>query len=590
MLRIRSNGEQFAVKQLVLSAVAVVALAACSEVASDAPTSSASSDDGSSGSTSTSSSGNLQTVAAPLVQEDASRFLVQASFGPTEREIDRVMRDGYSEWIRDQIRATPTLHLTKLNAIVAAGDEIERSSASDSFWENAVEGDDQLRQRMTFALSQILVVSDGPGSNLSDRPLAMAYYMDILTRNAFGNYRDLIEEVTYSPAMAVYLTYLRNQKANPNNGRVPDENYAREILQLFTIGLVELQPDGTIAPGAQETFENEDIVGLAKVFTGLSLKGGFRRDNPPDAYNSRLEVYPEHHSTDAKSFLGLTIPENTDAATSISMALDQIFAHPNVAPFVSRQLIQRFVTSNPTSAYVGRVSAAFEAGSFVMPDGEVVGEGRRGDLAATISAVLLDPEARQPAGVVADDFGKVREPVLRLTHWARAFDVVTADAGEERYLQNTSGPDRLSQHPFRSPSVFNFYRPGYVAPSTQTGAAGLNAPELQIVNESSAIGYVNTMSRFVRDDSPNRGNNVSGDAFSPNYLDELDLAEDPEALTNRLDLLLTYGRMSAETRSRIIGVLQEMPIRDDRVEEDRERRIHTAVLMAVTAPEYLVQQ
>ena len=533
------------------------------------------------------------TVTASLTEDEASRFLTQASFGPTQEEIDGLVGEDPSSWISEQLDAPASFFSPRVVAQEITTGEVERDAATLLFWENAAGGEDQLRQRMVFALSQILVVSDGPGSDLTNQQLALSHYMDILSQNAFGNYRDILEQITYSPAMSIYLTYLRNRPADPNSGRVPDENYARELMQLFTIGLVELGPDGQPAPGNVETYDNDDIIGLAKVFTGLGLKGGFRRqDADDDALYSDLVAYPEEHSTDEKSFLGFTIPANTGPEQSIDMALDHIFAHPNVGPFVSRQLIQRFVTSAPSGAYVQRVAAAFDAGSFTMANGETVGDGRRGDLSATIAAILLDPEARQDPASAPADFGKVREPVLRFLHWARAFDIRTAVAREERLLRNTSGSDRFGQHPFRAPSVFNFYRPFYVAPNTESGDANLTTPELQIVNESTTVGFINTMSSFVRDATPNM-NNGSGDAFSPDYSDELALADNPQALIDRLDMLLTNGQLSQETRDRITTVINEIPIRTDdpdREAADRTTRVHNAVLMVVTSTDFLVQR
>lgn len=526
----------------------------------------------------------------PITSKQAARFLAQSTFGGTAGEISSLQNKNISQWMIDQLALPPTLHLNPLRAKAAVGLEIAGHEASDSFWEASVTAPDQLRQRMAYALSQILVTSTAGGSDLRDEPLTMAHYMDILTKEAFGNYRDLLEEVTYSPAMAVYLTYLRNEKADPDEGRVPDENYARELMQLFTIGLVPLNRDGTPQSGSPETYDNEDVIGLAKVFTGLSVKGGFRKNQADDdGMFSRLVAYPRFHSTDEKVFLNTTIPAGTGPERSINIALDALFNHENMAPFISRQLIQRFITSNPTPAYVGRVASAFEAGSYKLPDGRSVGEGRRGDLSATLAAVLLDTQARQDPSTTPQTFGKVREPVLRFVHWARAFEVKTAKAGEEWLLRDTSPSNRLAQHPFRSPSVFNFYRPGYVANGTKTGDADLTAPELQIVNESSIIGYTNFMSSYVRDDTSNV-NGASGDAFSPDYSDELLLADQPSQLVDHLDGLLTHGEMAPETKQRIIDALNEMPIRDGgNSAKDKERRVHMAVQMSVSSPEFSIQ-
>ncbi|MEM9421335.1 MAG: DUF1800 domain-containing protein [Pseudomonadota bacterium] len=520
---------------------------------------------------------------------EAARFLVQASFGPTPGDIEFVKNLSYSGWIESQLAMPPTEYLSPLVLETFVGNDIPNENHRFVFWESAVVAPDQLRQRMVYALSQILVVSDRD-QGLGGKPLVLAQYQDILTRHAFGNYRDLLDDVTYSPAMAQYLTYLRNRKADMDLGRVPDENYAREIMQLFTIGLVELDMDGTPSAGNVETYDNEDVKGLAKVFTGLSYQSDEFFHAEDEAEHLPLMSFNEEHSQEEKTFLGLTIPAGTDADTSISMALDHLFAHPNLAPFLSRQLIQRFVTSNPSPDYVRRVAETFERGVYQLPSGREIGESRRGDLAATLCAILLDPEARQDPLSAPNDFGKVREPVLRFAHWARAFRVASADATKERALRDTTGTANLNQQPFRSPSVFNFYRPGYVAPSSATGEAGLTAPELQIVSEASHVGYVNFMSRFIRDDTP-EFEGATGDEFKPNYTEEVALAHDPRTLLDRLDTLLTYGLLTEEVRNRITGVLNEIPIREGEDEEDdRKTRVHLAILMVTTSPEYLTQR
>lgn len=525
----------------------------------------------------------------------ASQFLTLASFGPTHTEIENLVYSDPSAWYRGQLNRTPTLHLSGLLASGAENFVGDDRASRDSFWNVAASSDDQLRQRMAYALSQILVVSESGSSPLSGLPLTMGHYMDILTRNALGNYRDLLDEVTYSPAMAVYLTYLRNRKGNMNTGRVPDENYAREIMQLFTIGLVELNLDGSVRLDGNgqpiETYDNTDITGLARVFTGLSLDAPdfWSGWEPVPSQYARLRMFDSQHSELEKRFLDTVIPPGTDGTTSINMALDALFNHPNMAPFLGRQLIQRFTTSNPSPAYIGRVSNAFERGLFTLPDGTTVGEGRRGDLAATLAAVLFDPEASIPEGQQSDGHGKVREPLIRFLHWARAFNVNGSNAANELALRDTSNPSLLGQHAYAAPSVFNFYRPGYVAPGSETGAAGLVAPELQILSETSAIGYANFMGWFVRDDAPG-SDRSNGQGWNPDYSNEIPLANDPAALMDRLDLILTQGRLRQDTRDRIINVVNRISLSDGVESEQRRHRVHTAVLMIVTSPEYIVQR
>ncbi|MEM7741029.1 MAG: DUF1800 family protein, partial [Pseudomonadota bacterium] len=437
-----------------------------------------------------------------------SRFLTQATFGPTKDDVSNFTGTDPSAWFVAELAKPASLNLEVVQDYAERfeplADDItptQLGGTTFSFWRNAITADDQLRQRMAFALSQILVVSNISGDVLADIPEAIGYYQDVLTRNALGNYRDLLEEVTYSPAMAEYLTYLGNRRADPSTGRVPDENYAREILQLMSVGVLDINQDGTLKLDADgepiEIYDNTDITGLAKVFTGLFF-GGLTEVNDDFDFTqqdwaSPLAMYDGIHSTEAKSFLGTTIPANTDGVTSIDMALDHIIAQPQVGPFIGRQLIQRFTTSNPDPDYISRVANAFDNGAYTLPDGTVVGDGRKGDLSATIAAILFDPDASMETALADTQFGKIREPILRFSHWARAFD---ADANNPEYnltLYATEPTASLSQHPFRARSVFNFYRPGYIAPGTQSGALGLTVPELQIVNASSTPGYINFM-------------------------------------------------------------------------------------------------
>ncbi|MEM8771738.1 MAG: DUF1800 family protein [Pseudomonadota bacterium] len=515
-------------------------------------------------------------------------FLTRAGFGaPMESIMSQTGREA-TDWLREEFEKPATVYLPETLATYDP-DTTSFQNHQMLFWNAALDGDDELRQRMVFALSQLFVVSNTGGT---DQVLPLAYFMDVLSENAFGNYRDLMEEVTYSFSMARYLTYFRNRKGNPNTGRTPDENYARELLQLFTIGLVELNPDGTprLDAGGNtiETYTNEDIVGLARVFTGFTLKGPSFWDGDPDGQYSRLVTYPEQHSTLEKSFLGLTIPENTGPEASVEMALDHIFNHPNLAPFISRQLIQRFTASSPSPAYVERVANAFETGAFAAANGEVFGSGQRGDLTATLAAILLDESLFDGSAIGSPMSGKVREPVLRFAHWARAFDLDNVIAQNERWFRNVAGNNnRLGQYPFNSPSVFNFYRPGYIAPGTQTGELGLTAPEFQIITQSSLIRTTNFLMRHVMDDTPRWDDAIV--SFTPDYTDEIALAEDPAALAEHLSLLLTSGFMSDASKDRIVAVLNEIPIRTDNVEEDRLTRVHVAVLMALSTPAANIQ-
>ncbi len=551
------------------------------------------------------------TVTDNAFQSEAStsHFLTQATFGPTPEDIDRLTGTSGSQWIIDEFAKPATLNLPWVIDFISLStsrtvegyiNDRGAEAPTYSFWINSIEADDQLRQRMAFALSQIIVVSHHETASATyNRPRAVAYYQDILTRNAFGNYRDLLEEITYSPAMGLYLTYYQNQKEDPATNRMPDENYAREIMQLFTIGVHELNHDGTPKTDANgdfiPLFDNEDVTGLAKVFTGLSLDSpGFYDPLPDYPENLRsipMKVFPDYHSESEKSFLGTTIPAGTSGEESIDIALDTLFEHPNMGPFLSRQMIQRFVTSDPAPGYVDRVATAFENGRFTLPDGRTVGDGRRGSLEAMIAAILMDPEARTASSRDSVTFGKVREPALRFTHWARAFNASEITPQNSFDPWNGAVGDPLGQEPYESPSVFNFYRPGYVAPGSDSGAAGMTVPELQITNSSTIVGYANFMSHFIFGENAS-GNDLHRSSFLPDYSDERPLASNPDALIDHLDLLLTHGNLSAETRDTVRQTLEAIPMTNENVfdYDGPGRRVGTAILMIMTSPEYLVQR
>ncbi len=489
--------------------------------------------------------------------------------------------------------------------LAATGGSVGSGQVYESFWQQAVSGPDALRQRMAYALSQIFVVSM-TDTTVAQYPRGVASWLDLLGTHAFGTYRELLEAVTLHPMMGLYLSHLRNQKEDAASGRVPDENYAREVLQLFSIGLYQLEPDGRVRTGADgqplEAYTDADIRGLARVFTGFSWYAG---PNPGDRTRSRffggnanadrdwqpMQAYPEFHSTSEKRFLGAVVAAQgtADPQASLKVALDTIAAHPNVGPFIGRQLIQRLVKSNPSPAYVGRVAAAFADN----------GSGVRGDLKAVIRAVLLDPEARAVTAGDATE-GKLREPVLRLAHFLRAFDA-TSRSGRFSGIDNTDDPaSRLGQTPLRSPSVFNFYRPGYVPPNTALAAQGLVAPEMQIAHEVSAAGYLNYLQGWVRLD-PNSTRDVR-----QNYTREMALADQPSAtnpadLVERMNLLLMSGRMPERLRTALLagvaGRAMPVPTRDAAgnvtnqaaIDTARRDRVAIAVMLTMASPEYLGQ-
>lgn len=546
----------------------------------------------------------------------ASRFLTQATFGPAPAELTRVRDLGFSGWLDDQFTRTPNLHLPIVQTWqTEVGDGTSTPAATtdhrlEAFWRQAMRTDadsDPLRQRTAFALSQIFVISDRMESLAADQRGMTSYY-DMLLENAFGNYRTLLEAVTRHPWMGLYLSAMRNRKANVAANRFPDENYAREVMQLFAIGLWRLNPDGThllsdgtdldpdgaVVPAGQSipTYGQSQIAVLARVFTGLSYGTRFTTATnlaeitTTTFYDSNnvpwrpMRMFDSEHDVAAKTlaFPGLAplvLPArtasnpNTGAAgnADLTATLDHLANHPNVGPFIGRLLIQRLVTSNPSPAYIGRVSAVFADN----------GSGVRGDLKAVIKAILLDSEARDPARLDVATHGLVREPYTRYVAFARAFGAAPADpvsaGGRFRGFGSLDGD--FIQRPLSAPSVFNFYSPDYRPPGAARDS-NLVSPELQITNSVTAISAPNRFSSAFA--ATSTAANVT--QFNPSTVandsatttvdestwntraDEaawLPLATgDPDALVAALDRALCYGRMSPATFRAVTRALRRL--------------------------------
>ena len=541
-------------------------------------------------------------IAKPATDGEAARFILKASLAATEPEIADIRSIGYVAWLDKQmdipISQTGVAWLSSRGYDQVTADEFyQRDSLADYMaWNQLITSPDPVRKRLAYALSQFFVVSTN-GIEITWRSNAMAAYWDVLNRHALGNFRQLLEDVTLNPAMGVYLSTLDNKKEDTRTGRVPDENYAREVMQLFTIGLNELNNDGTKKVGATgqpiETYTNSDVSNLARVFTGYSYDYSNLVRTPSVRVPSTLVAPVEsvirpmtsdttkwsrpqtssEHSMLEKTFLSTTIPANTDAPTSMKLALDALFNHPNVGPFFSKQMIQRLVTSNPSAGYVDRVAKIFNNN----------GSGVRGDLRAVFKAILLDDEATNAAGLTSPTFGKVREPVLRFTQWARNFGA-TSRSGNW-IIANLSNPaTSLGQSPLRAPSVFNFYRPGYVPANTAIATNALVAPEFQIVTEVSVAGYINFMASAI-----GSVNGVNNDVKAT-YTNELAIVTDTSALLNRLSLLLSGNQLTDTTKATIKAALDATTITNTSALADKERRVYLATLLVFASPDYLVQK
>jgi len=551
------------------------------------------------------------TPPAPVVSlQDASRFLDQATFGATDADIRHLSLIGYQAWLSEQFNITqvpqePAVEQALiLNNPACAANDLKCNAAlytqnyqnsilvQNAFWQQSLASSDQLRQRMQYTLSELFVISGVTTPAVGYMPRGEASYYDMLGADAFGNFRQLLQDVTLSPMMGQYLSMLGNDKGNANTD--PDENYAREVMQLFTIGLYQLNDDGTQKLDGSgnpiPTFSNTDVMGLAKVFTGFGWNvPGNTSDTAwyncciyeGPGYGEELlpmQVYPGHHSTAEKDFLGVTIPASAspDASGDLKTALDTLFNHPNVPAFISKQLIQHLVTSNPSPAYVGRVAAVFKDN----------GSGVRGDMKAVITAILLDPEARDTAGDADNpQYGKVREALLRYTEWARAFTAQSRTGSY--YLGSTEDPIwGLGQMTMRSPTVFNWFAPGYVPPGTSIAQAGLVAPEMEMTNVTTVVGYLNYMQYSIgatTSDGP--------DVFS-SYGAELNLANSPDQLVDRVNLLLMAGAMDSTLRSQIIGAVSAIPVPTGdaaAVNAALTARVQTAIYLTMASPSYASQ-
>lgn len=520
-------------------------------------------------------------LSSEVVESDAeaARFLTQATFGPTRADIDRLKALGIDAWITEQM-SKPVSYLSadtvaEWEAVPEGGRGNDNARPgfhhrNSAWFKDVINGEDQLRQRVAFALSQIFVISIENAQLLQWENGVTSFY-DLLMEHAFGNFRSLLEGVTLRPSMGIYLSHLRNAKADPATGALPDENYAREVMQLFTIGLNELQPDGTLKLDDRglpiATYTNETIQEMAKVFTGWTFASAnpnfdnqFRRSTRDDV--NPMILFPQFHDDSAKTIVtGRVLPAGQGGEADLRDTLDTLFEHPNTGPFISRRLIQRLVTSNPSPGYVYRVAQVFADN----------GAGQRGDLGAVVRAILTDYEARSEEIAASGSFGKLKEPLLRLTALFRLVPV----AAEDGRLDIRGMDAMLAQEPMRAPSVFNFYEPDFTRPGP-LAAAGLYAPEFQILNDTTAITSANMYYNHIFG-APG-GVSMVLDSILP-------LVNQRDELIALLNLHLAANQFSTATVAKLQAAYDSLP-----AGTSAENRLRTLLYLAITVPEAAVQK
>ncbi len=503
---------------------------------------------------------------------DAARLLTQSTFGPTSPLIAQVQQIGFTNFLNSQFSVPATRTGPRVDAAIAAlptGTDPSYSLFQEAWWYTVVKAPDQLRQRVALALSEIMVISAN-GNDMYQYPEALATYWDVLTQDAFGNFRQLLEDVTLNPGMGDFLDMVHNDKPNSHRNTEPNENYAREIMQLFTIGLYKLNQDGSqqLDGSGQPipTYDQDVVEGYAHIFTGWYW---YQTGTPTWSYVSPeyrhpMMAFASHHDTGAKLVLnGVTLPAGQTQAQDLQMGLDAIFNHPNVGPFIAQRLIQRLVTSNPSPGYISRVAGVFANN----------GKGVRGDMKAVVQAILLDPEAR--TSTASNSYGHEREPLVRLANVYRAFN---ASASSGKFVVNNVDFS-FGQAPLYAPSVFNFFSPFY----SQVGAienGGLVAPEFQITTDSTVITSANkTRSEVYRQPNPS-----NPDAIVLDLSAQIALASNPASLVDSLNVLLMSGQMSSNMRSIVINAVSQISA------ANTLERAQTAVHLIVTSPEFVIEK
>jgi len=520
-------------------------------------------------------------AAAGLTRVQAARFLAQAAFGGSDADIQNLQSqaNGIQAWLSQQFAmpVNPSGQLSNV-AWMQANDlisiEFDTTGVQSSLWRKLISSPDVLRQRMMLALTDLFVVNTG-ATTLTYRGAAAAYYLDQLEANAFGNFKNLLLAVSHTPAMGQYLTFLDSVKANPVTGTSPDENYAREIMQLFSIGVVQLNLDGTPVanpkdPGvALETYGQSDVLNMAKVFTGWKLNTAATAYPGASATTDMINEPSGFDSTE-KFVLGQTIAAGLDGEQTLEAAIGILMQHPNIAPFISRQFIQRLVTSNPAPDYVSRVASVFQS--------------TQGDMKSIITAILTDTQATSTALLSDPQAGKLREPVVRFIQWARTFqlNIAATDAATWAKIGNLSSSSTgLAESPLQAPNVFFFFQPSYSPPQTALQTNGITAPEFGITNESSVAGYMNFIKNLIADGIAGVPGNYS--ALQP----LVDGGGTSAALLAEINVLIAAGQISAQTLTLMQGALDTI---DVSTPSGATNRLYAALTLVMCAPEFLVQK
>jgi uncharacterized protein (DUF1800 family) len=534
-------------------------------------------------------------------EAEAARFLYQAALGGRRVDIDNLSKTlDFEGWMDEQI-AFPK---TNMLALSRASYEAERQMFIDLFgndsdleyydahfqyawWQAAMKRPDIFRQRIAFALSEIFVISKD--SDIRNHGDGLASYYDVLLTHAFGNYRDLIEEIALHPSMGIYLSHFRNQKTDLEENIYPDENFARELMQLFSIGLFQLKLNGDLKLDSNgnpiPAYDAEDVRNLAKVFTGLGA-GDITQQGVDEGhtmsfytsarllnYTSPMIMYEDFHEEGEKVILGnKVIPEGQTGMEDIQLALDYIFNHPNVGPFISRRLIQQLVKSNPSPAYIADVASVFNNN----------GEGERGDLEAVIKEILLHEEARNCLWQEEPSNGKLKAPVGRHLQFARYY----AEREDIPYfwMQGFPFEEQTYQLPLSSPTVFNFYLPDY-QPQGEISEQGLYAPEFEIYNSVTSLGFANIADTWIRQDRVFSLLNLNYTV--PVHRERLlAAAQNPEVLVNMLDVALCQGQMTSTTREIIIQGLEDLNFGTEYL----QNRVEMALYLTLISPDFAIQK